>query len=143
MLGGEYRHAIDEKGRVSIPVKFRNDLGNTFVVSKGIGEDCLFIFTLLEWRRLEEKIRKLPLTDKKARRFSRYLVGGATECEVDKQGRAMIPQYLREYAGLKKDVVLVGLTTRVEIWDAEHWDDYNDPNMHEFGIEDDMESLGI
>ncbi|MFA0815642.1 MAG: division/cell wall cluster transcriptional repressor MraZ [Anaerofustis sp.] len=143
MLGGEYRHAIDEKGRVSIPVKFRNDLGNVFVISKGIGEDCLFVFTLLEWRRLEEKIRKLPLTDKKARRFSRYLVGGATECEVDKQGRAMIPQYLRDYAGLKKEVVLVGLTTRVEIWDAQQWDEYNNPDNHEFGIEDDMESLGI
>ncbi len=144
MLGGEYRHTIDDKGRVSIPVKFRNELGNVFVISKGIGEDCLFVFTLLEWRRLEEKIRKLPLTDKKARRFSRYLVGGASECEIDKQGRVILPQYLREYASLKKDVVLVGLTTRVEIWDIDLWNHYNDPDNEEFGnIEDDMESLGI
>lgn len=144
MLGGEYRHTVDDKGRVSIPVKFRNELGNVFVVSKGIGENCLFIFTLLEWRRLEEKIRKLPLTDKKARRFSRYLVGGASECEIDKQGRVILPQYLREYASLKKDVVLVGLTTRVEIWDVDLWNHYNDPENEEFGdIEDDMESLGI
>lgn len=144
MLGGEYRHTIDDKGRVSIPVKFRNELGNIFVISKGIGEDCLFVFTLLEWRRLEEKIRKLPLTDKKARRFSRYLIGGASECEIDKQGRVILPQYLREYASLKKDVVLVGLTTRVEIWDIDLWNHYNDPDNEEFGnIEDDMESLGI
>lgn len=144
MLGGEYRHTIDDKGRVSIPVKFRNELGNIFVISKGIGENCLFVFTLLEWRRLEEKIRKLPLTDKKARRFSRYLIGGASECEIDKQGRVILPQYLREYASLKKDVVLVGLTTRVEIWDIDLWNHYNDPDNEEFGnIEDDMESLGI
>ncbi len=144
MLGGEYRHTIDDKGRVSVPAKFRNDLGNVFVISKGIGEKCLFVFTLLEWRRLEGKIRNLPLTDKKARRFSRYLIGGSSECELDKQGRVMLPQYLREYADLKKDVVLVGLTTRVEIWDSELWREYNDPDNDEFGdIEDDMESLGI
>lgn len=144
MLGGEFRHTIDDKGRVSVPAKFRNELGNVFVISKGIGENCLFVFTLLEWRRLEEKIRKLPLTDKKARRFSRYLVGGASECEIDKQGRVILPQYLREYASLKKDVVLVGLTTRVEIWDIDLWNHYNDPDNEEFGnIEDDMESLGI
>ncbi len=144
MLGGEYRHTIDDKGRVSIPVKFRNELGNVFVISKGIGENCLFVFTLLEWRRLEEKIRKLPLTDKKARRFARYLGGGASECEIDKQGRVILRQYLREYASLKKDVVLVGLTTRVEIWDVEVWNHYNSPDNEEFGnIEDDMESLGI
>ena len=143
MLGGEYRHTIDAKGRVSIPAKFRNDLGNVFVISKGIGENCLFIFTLHEWRRLEEKIKKLPLTDKKARRFSRYLIGGSSECEIDKQGRVMLPQYLREYASLKKDAVLVGLSTRVEIWDAEEWDAYNDLNTQDADIEDDMESLGI
>lgn len=143
MLGGEYRHTIDAKGRVSIPAKFRNDLGNVFVISKGIGENCLFIFTLHEWRRLEEKIKKLPLTDKKARRFSRYLVGGSSECEIDKQGRVMLPQYLREYASLKKDAVLVGLSTRVEIWDAEEWDAYNDLSTQDSDIEDDMESLGI
>ena len=143
MLGGEYRHTIDAKGRVSIPAKFRNDLGNVFVISKGIGENCLFIFTLHEWRRLEEKIKKLPLTDKKARRFSRYLIGGSSECEIDKQGRVMLPQYLREYASLKKDAVLVGLSTRVEIWDAEEWDEYNDFSAQDSGIEDDMESLGI
>ncbi len=143
MLGGEYRHTIDAKGRVSIPAKFRNDLGNVFVISKGIGENCLFIFTLHEWRRLEEKIKKLPLTDKKARRFSRYLIGGSSECEIDKQGRVMLPQYLREYASLKKDAVLVGLSTRVEIWDAEEWDAYNDLSTQDSDIEDDMESLGI
>ena len=143
MLGGEYRHTIDVKGRVSIPAKFRNDLGNVFVISKGIGENCLFIFTLHEWRRLEEKIKKLPLTDKRARRFSRYLIGGSTECEIDKQGRVMLPQYLREYASLKKDAVLVGLSTRVEIWDAEEWDAYNDLSTQDSDIEDDMESLGI
>ncbi len=143
MLGGEYRHSIDEKGRISIPSKFRNDLGNIFVLSKGIGEHCLFIFTMLEWRRLEEKIRKLPLTDKRARRFSRFLIGGSTECELDKQGRVIIPQYLREYASLGKDAVLVGLSTRVEIWDAQVWEEYNNPDNEDFDIEDDMESLGI
>ncbi len=144
MLGGEYRHTLDPKGRVSIPAKFRNELGNVFVVSKGIGEKCLFIFTLEEWQKIENKIRSLPLSDKNARQFTRYFVGGASECELDKQGRVMIPPYLREYASLKKDVVVIGATTRVEIWDSDTWNGYTSKEDESFGdMLDSMRELGI
>ena len=125
MLGGEYRHTLDPKGRVSIPAKFRNELGNVFVVSKGIGEKCLFIFTLEEWQKIENKIRSLPLSDKNARQFTRYFVGGASECELDKQGRILLPAVLREFAGLEKEVVSVGVLKRIEIWDKNRWQDTN------------------
>ncbi len=144
MLGGEYRHTLDPKGRVSIPAKFRNELGDVFVISKGIGEKCLFIFTVGEWQKIENKIRNLPLSDRNARQFTRYFVGGASECEIDKQGRVMIPPYLREYASLKKDVVVIGATTRVEIWDADLWNGYMSKEDDSFSdMLDSMRELGI
>lgn len=147
MLGGEYRHTADEKGRVSIPAKFRNELGNVFVVSKGLGdaeEKCLYLFPLSEWKTIEDKARALPITNKNARDFKRYFIGGASECELDKQGRLMIPTYLREFAGIKKDVIFLGVGGWAEAWDADMLNDYRDPDKEGYvDISQRMEDLGI
>ena len=105
MLLGEYRHNVDVKGRVSVPSKFRDDLGQSFVVTKGL-DNCLFMYSKTEWETFEEKLKQLPLTNADARTFIRFFFAGATEVEVDKQGRINIPQVLRDYAGIKKDVVI-------------------------------------
>jgi len=119
MLLGEYNHNVDEKGRVSVPAKFREDLGASFIVTKGL-DSCLFIYSKIEWNTFETKLKDLPLTNPNARNFIRFFFSGATECELDKQGRINIPQNLREYAGLSKDVSIIGVSTRVEIWDREN-----------------------
>ncbi len=123
MLLGEYRHNVDIKGRVSVPSKFRGDLGQTFVITKGL-DNCLFMYSKQEWETFEQKLKSLPLTNQDARSFVRFFFAGATECEVDKQGRVNIPQNLREYANITKDVVIVGVATRAEIWDSENWNKY-------------------
>ncbi|MBR6704523.1 MAG: division/cell wall cluster transcriptional repressor MraZ [Lachnospiraceae bacterium] len=120
MLMGEYNHTLDAKGRIIIPVKLREQLGDNFVVSKGL-DGCLFAFPSGEWEKLVNKLQALPLTDKNARKFSRYLLAGASEAELDKQGRALLPQTLREAADLVKDVVLCGVGNRLEIWSKEAW----------------------
>ena len=120
MLMGEYNHTLDAKGRIIIPVRIREQLGESFVVSKGL-DGCLFAFPSAEWEKLVNKIQALPLTDKVARKFSRYLLAGASETELDKQGRALLPQTLREAAKLEKDVVLCGVGNRMEIWSKEAW----------------------
>ena len=120
MLMGEYNHTLDAKGRIIIPVRIREQLGESFVVSKGL-DGCLFAFPSGEWEKLVNKIQALPLTDKNARKFSRYLLAGASETELDKQGRALLPQTLREAAKLEKDVVLCGVGNRMEIWSKEAW----------------------
>ena len=120
MFMGEYNHAIDTKGRLIIPSKFREELGEEFVITKGL-DGCLFVFPMDEWREFENKLRTLPLTNKSARQFSRFFVAGATPCELDKQGRILLPATLREFAGLDKDVVLTGMLNRVEIWSKEKW----------------------
>lgn len=122
MLMGEYSHSLDAKGRIIIPAKLREQLGDTFVVSKGL-EGCLFVFPPAEWEKLSNKIQALPLTDPRGRKFSRYFFSGASELEVDKQGRALLPPNLREEAKLEKDVVLCGVGNRVEIWSKEKWED--------------------
>ena len=121
MLLGEYNNKLDDKGRVSIPAKFREDLGHSFVVTKGL-DNCLFAYSKEEWATFESKLKSLPLTNPNARNFIRFFFARATECETDKQGRINIPQNLREYAGLKKEVYVVGVSTRVEIWDKEKWE---------------------
>ena len=123
MLLGEYRHNVDIKGRVSVPSKFRGDLGQTFVITKGL-DNCLFMYSKQEWETFEQKLKSLPLTNQDARSFVRFFFAGATQCEVDKQGRVNIPQNLREYANITKDVVIVGVATRAEIWDSENWNKY-------------------
>ena len=125
MLLGEYNNKLDDKGRVSVPVKFREDLGHSFIVTKGL-DNCLFAYSKEEWATFEAKLKSLPLTNTNARNFIRFFFAGATECETDKQGRINIPQNLREYAGLSKEVFIVGVSTRVEIWDKDKWLEYTD-----------------
>jgi MraZ protein len=141
MFMGEYNHTVDTKGRLIIPSKFRELLGEEFVVTKGL-DGCLFVFPMNEWQAFEEKLRSLPLTNKSARQFSRFFVAGATSCELDKQGRILLPGTLREFAGLEKDVVLTGMLNRIEIWSKSAWsensscDDMDD-------IAEQMSDLGL
>ena len=107
MFIGEYSHTIDAKGRLIVPSKFREQLGDEFVVTKGL-DGCLFVYENSEWKSFEEKLHALPLTNANARKFSRFFLAGACACEVDRQGRILIPSVLREFAHLEKDVVLVG-----------------------------------
>lgn len=143
MFMGEYNHTIDAKGRLIVPAKFREVLGDTFVVTKGL-DGCLFVYPDSEWAAFEEKLRTLPLTNKNARQFTRFFLAGAAACEVDKQGRILLPQVLREFAGLEKDVVLVGVASRIEIWSKEVWEESvnsYDSDMDE--VAENMESLGF
>ncbi|MCR4652036.1 MAG: division/cell wall cluster transcriptional repressor MraZ [Lachnospiraceae bacterium] len=121
MFMGEYNHTIDPKGRIIVPAKFRESLGDEFVVTKGL-DGCLFVYDNAEWSAFEEKLKGLPITNKDARNFVRFFLAGATSVEVDKQGRILIPTVLREFAGLTKDTVLIGVASRVEIWSKERWD---------------------
>ena len=121
MFMGEYNHTVDTKGRLIVPSKFREQLGDEFIVTKGL-DGCLFVFPKNEWELFEEKLRDLPLTQKNARKFVRFFVAGANLCELDKQGRILIPQNLRQYAKLQKDLVIVGASNRAEIWDQEKWE---------------------
>jgi len=140
---GEYQHIIDVKGRVIMPAKFREGLGEKFVLTKGL-DHCLFAYPNEEWGILEKKLRSLPLTSKDARAFIRFFFAGACECELDKQGRILIPANLREYAGLEKDVVIIGVSTRVEIWSKDRWDEYNSAsNLDHEAIVERMAELGI
>lgn len=121
MFMGEYNHTVDAKGRLIIPSRFRESLGDTFVVTKGL-DGCLFVYGRDEWTEFEEKLRGLPLTNKDARQFVRFFLAGAAEVEVDRQGRILLPAGLREYAGMEKDVVFIGVATRVEIWSKERYE---------------------
>ena len=120
MFMGEYNHTIDAKGRLIIPARFRELLGEEFILTKGL-DGCLSIYPLDEWNAFETKLRALPLTNKNARTFTRFFVAGATNCELDRQGRVLVPQPLREFAGLEKEVVLTGNLNRIEIWSKEKW----------------------
>ena len=143
MFMGEYSHTIDTKGRLIIPSKFREELGETFVVTKGL-DGCLFVFSDEEWKAFEIKLKSLPLPNKNARQFARFFVAGATPCELDKQGRILLPATLREFAGLEKDVVLTGMLNRIEIWSKEKWNENNsldDVAMDE--IAEQMTDLGF
>jgi MraZ protein len=142
MLIGEYQHALDSKNRMIVPSKLREDLGNKFVITKGL-DGCLYIYPLLEWNKLEEKLKNLPLTNKDARAFVRFFFAGACEIEMDKQGRGLIPQNLKEYAGIEKEIVSIGVLTRVEIWSKEKWIEYNDSSVDYESIAEKMSELGI
>lgn len=123
MFIGEYSHNLDAKGRLILPAKFRASLGERCITTRGL-DHCLFVFPLEEWKVLEQKLRGLPLTKKEARAFSRFFFSGATECEIDGQGRILIPQSLREYALITREVAVIGVSTRIEIWAGERWDEY-------------------
>ena len=130
MFIGEYLHTIDEKSRLAIPIKFRPELSGGAVVTKGL-EGCLFLYTLVEWQKWAEKINAMPVSQKSARAFSRMMLGGAMDVEVDKQGRIVLPKYLVEYAGLSHNVIVAGLFNRLEIWDAKAWQEYKDATEKE------------
>ena len=121
MFMGEYNHTIDAKGRLIVPSKFRETLGDTFVVTRGL-DGCLFVYDNEEWGIFEEKLKSLPITNKEARQFVRFFLAGAAEVEVDKQGRILVPNVLREFAELNKDVVLIGVASRIEIWSKERFE---------------------
>ena len=141
MFMSEYNHTIDAKGRLIIPSKFREVLGEEFVITKGL-DGCLFVYDNQEWNAFEEKLKALPLNKKDNRQFVRFFLAGAAEVEVDKQGRILLPAALREFAGLEKDVVLVGVGSRVEIWSKDKWENMNsDTDMDE--ITSAMEGLGL
>ncbi|MBS4177219.1 division/cell wall cluster transcriptional repressor MraZ [Lederbergia citrea] len=123
MFMGEYQHNIDAKGRLIVPAKFREHLGETFVITRGL-DQCLFGYPLDEWRQLEEKLKALPMTKKDARAFTRFFFSGAVECELDKQGRINLPSPLLGYAKLTKECVILGVSSRIEIWSKDLWEDY-------------------
>lgn len=127
MFMGEYHHNIDDKGRIIIPSKFRYELGEKFIATRGL-EKCLFIYSLDEWNNIVSKLKSLPFTKKDARDFIRFFLSGAAECEFDKQGRINITSPLVSYAGLNKEVVIIGANDRIEIWSKEGWDKFFSDN---------------
>jgi MraZ protein len=140
---GEYRRGLDVKGRIIVPAKFRDGLGDKFVLTKGL-DGCLFAYSKEEWANFEAKIRELPLTNKDARAFVRFFFAGAIECEIDKQGRTLIPPMLRDYAGLSKDLVIIGVLNRVEVWSQEKWENYSEAEDLEADVlAEKMAELGI
>ncbi len=141
MFMGEYNHTIDSKGRLIIPSKFREILEDEFVVTKGL-DGCLFVYPKEEWKSFEEKLKTLPLTNKDARKFTRFFLAGAALVEVDKQGRILLPSVLREFAALEKDVVLIGVASRIEIWNRDRFNESNEyDDMDE--IAEHMADLGL
>lgn len=143
MFIGEFSHNLDDKGRLAIPAKFRRELSKGAVVTKGL-DNCLFLYTKAEWSQLAEKLAALPFSQSNSRAFSRLMLAGAMDLEIDAQGRAVLPEYLRVFAGLKKNVVLAGLYSRVEIWDETKWNDYKkatEANSNE--IAEKMAELGV
>ena len=138
-LMGSYNHNIDVKGRMNFPTKLRELLGDSFIVTKGLDE-CLFVYSKDEWAILEEKIKAIPLS--KGRVLQRFFFSGACEVESDKQGRILLPQHLREYAGLEKDIIVIGASNRAEIWNRQKWDSING-NVTQNILEDAMDDLGF
>ncbi|HEX3037689.1 MAG TPA: division/cell wall cluster transcriptional repressor MraZ [Oscillospiraceae bacterium] len=139
MLIGEYQHNIDPKGRVIVPAKFREDLGEHFYVTKGL-DGCLFVLPPMEWQRLQEKVMSMPIS--KARGLQRFFFSGAAEVETDKQGRILLPQQLRDHAHLDKDVTFIGTSTRAEIWDSQRWAEFNS-TLTEESIAEAMDMLEL
>ena len=134
MLMGEYKNSLDVKGRLVIPSKFREELGEKVILTRGL-DGSLFIYSPLKWQELTEKFKTLSFTEKEARNFTRFMLSGANTLEIDKQGRIIIPSYLRDYANLTKEVILVGVLDRVEIWSLENWNKFMTDNF------DDLSSI--
>ena len=143
MLIGEYEHSLDVKGRLIMPAKLREDIGEKFIITKGL-DGCLFGFSLSEWTNFEEKLKSLPLTNKNARDFVRFFLSGAVECEIDKQGRFLVASNLREYASMEKEIVIIGVGTRIEFWSKDKWNQYNSSdNISADTLAENMTMLGI
>ena len=141
MFMGEFNHTIDAKGRMIIPSRFRFELGEKFVLTKGL-DGCLTLYPRADWDEFQQKLSAMPLTNKNARTLIRFFVAGATECELDRQGRILVPQTLREFAGLDKDVVLAGSINKIEVWAKERWSEnsnYEDMDA----IAEGLEEIGI
>lgn len=141
LLIGEYEHSLDAKGRLIMPSKLRDDIGEKFIITKGL-DGCLFAFSIEEWKIFEQKLRSLPISNKDARAFSRFFFAGAMDCEIDKQGRFLISSNLRDFAGLTKEVVIVGMDSRIEIWSKDKWQKC-DEDISADEIAEKMEMLGI
>lgn len=142
MFIGEYKHSLDEKGRVIVPSKYREKLGEAFILTKGL-DGCLFIYPVAEWTIFEQKLKQLPLTNTNARKFVRFFLSGAIECNIDKQGRILIPNNLRVYSEIEKDIVFIGMSNRIEIWSIDKWNSYNEDEFGAEAIAEQMEELGI
>ncbi|PIR72471.1 MAG: cell division/cell wall cluster transcriptional repressor MraZ [Candidatus Nealsonbacteria bacterium CG10_big_fil_rev_8_21_14_0_10_36_24] len=143
MLIGQYEHTIDSKKRLALPVKFRGELGDKLIITRGI-ENCLVVYTEKEWRVISEKLSNLPISQTEARSFARIMLAGAMEVSPDKLGRILLPDYLKNYAGLNKNVVICGLSNRLEIWDKKKWDIYKNKAEKEVGsLVSKLGNLGI
>ncbi len=143
MFIGEYNHNLDDKGRLAVPKKFRSDLSKGAVVTKGL-DNCLFLYTKKEWQKLAEKLASLPFAQANTRAFARLMLAGAMDVDIDKQGRIILPEYLREFAGVKKEVVVAGLYSRLEIWDSQKWAEYKKRTEVESNvIAEQMGALGV
>lgn len=143
MLIGQYNHTIDAKKRLALPAKFRGELGDKVVVTCGI-DNCLVVYTEGEWKVMSQKLSSLPVSQSEARSFTRIMLAGAMETAVDKLGRILIPDYLKKYAGLAKDVVICGLSNRLEIWDSNKWEEYKKKAEGEVGeIVEKLGGMGI
>jgi MraZ protein len=143
MFIGEYNHNLDEKGRLAIPVKFREDLKGGAVVTKGL-DGCLFLYTITEWKILAEKLANLPISQANTRAFARLMLAGAMDVSLDKQGRIIIPDYLRKYINITKKVVINGLYNRLEIWDTDKWEEYKKKTEADSGeIAEQLGEIGI
>ena len=139
MFIGEFKHNLDNKGRIAVPAKFRNKLGSSAIITRGL-DHCLFIFNNKEWEILAQKLISLPLAQANSRAFVRLMLAGAMDLEIDKQGRILIPDYLREYAGLKRETIITGLYNRIEVWDNGTWKQYK--TKTESSSEEIAEKLG-
>lgn len=139
MFIGEYRHSIDEKGRLAVPTKYRELLRAGAVVTRGL-DRCLFIYPMAAWQELAGRLAQLPLSKANTRSFARFLLAGAMDVEIDKQGRIIVPEYLRSFAGIQKTVVVTGLYNRLEVWDVDAWEQYR--KSAEQGSTDIAETLG-
>lgn len=143
MFIGEYAHSIDDKGRLAVPKKFRPVLAKGAVVTRGF-DMCLFLYTKEEWKKLAEKLANLPFSQANTRAFARHMLAGAMDVELDKQGRVVLPEYLRRFAGLKKEIVVAGLYNRLELWDRDKWASYSakaEENSND--IAEQMGELGV
>ena len=143
MFIGEYHFTIDNKGRIAIPSKLRKELINGGVLTRGL-DNCLFIFSTKDWEQMADKIKSLPLSQANSRAFSRFMLAGAMDVEMDSQGRILIPEYLRKYGSLTKKIVLAGVYNRLELWDEKNWEIYKQKTEKESGdIAEKLGDLGI
>ncbi|MDH4330128.1 MAG: division/cell wall cluster transcriptional repressor MraZ [Candidatus Moranbacteria bacterium] len=143
MFIGEYQHSIDPKKRMAIPSRFRGELGGTVVITRGL-DKCLFVYPLKVWEELAEKLGNLPMGEANTRSFVRLMLAGATDVEIDKQGRILIPDYLKEYAGFDKNIIVVGLFNRIEVWSEDKWSKYkNEAEENNDEIAEQLGKLGI